>query len=170
MKVFSVCGIKQSGKTTTIECIIRELTARGYRVGSVKEIHSESFTIDPDPDSNTRRHRSVGAGLVTARGLYETDLLFPEKLSIDKILSFYEGEYDWVVMEGVSDMPIPTIITAHGEEDLMEKWDDKVFCVSGCIAARIYEFRGVPAIDAISSIAELVDFLQANVREWPYNQ
>ena len=168
MKVFSVCGIKQSGKTTTIECIIRELTARGYSVGSVKEIHSESFAIDPDPDSNTRRHRSAGAGLVTARGLYETDMLFPGKLSIEKILSFYEGEYDWVAMEGVSGTPIPTIITAHGEDDLEEKLSDKTLCVSGRITARIKEYRGLPAIDATTSVSQLVDFLEANVREWKY--
>ena len=167
MKAFSVCGITKSGKTTTVESIIRELRSRGYRVGSVKEIHFEGFAIDPDPISNTRRHRMAGAGLVTARGLYETDLLFPGKLSIEKILSFYEGEYDWVVMEGVSDATVPAIVTARGEDDLNEKWSGMTFCVSGPIAAKIKEYRGVPAIDATTNVEGLVDFLETNVRDWP---
>jgi len=167
MKVFSVCGITQSGKTTTVENIIRELRTRGYRVGSVKEIHFEGFAIDPDPASNTRRHRMALAELVTARGFNETDLLFPGKLSIEKILSFYQGEYDWVAMEGVSDAPVPVIVTAHNEEDLNEKWSAMTICVSGRIAADIKEYRSVPAIDATTNITTLVDFLEANVREWP---
>ena len=46
MKLFSVIGITKSGKTTTIENIIRELRKRRYTVGSVKEIHFEAFAID----------------------------------------------------------------------------------------------------------------------------
>ena len=167
MKVFSVCGVSQSGKTTTAEKIIRELRSRGYRVGSVKEIHFEDFAIDPDPDSNTRRHRMAGAGLVTARGIYETDLLFPGKLGIEKILSFYEGEYDWVVMEGVPDASVPVVVTARTMSDLKEKWSSLAICVSGRIAAQIDTYHRAPAIDAGTNAAELVDFLETSIREWP---
>ena len=163
MKVLSVCGITQSGKTTTVENIIRELTARGYRLGSVKEIHFENFTIDPDPASNTRRHRAAGAELVCARGNNETDLLFPQKLPLQKILDFYEPDYDYVVLEGVSDTPIPTIVTAHSKEDLAQKWSAMAFCVSGRIAAQIAEYNGVPAIDATTDIKQLVDLIELKV-------
>jgi molybdopterin-guanine dinucleotide biosynthesis protein B len=46
MKVFSVIGLSKSGKTTTIENIIKELRRRNYTVGSVKEIHFEKFKMD----------------------------------------------------------------------------------------------------------------------------
>ena len=163
MKVLSVCGISKSGKTTTVESIIRELTARGYRVGSVKEIHFEAFAIDPDPQSNTRRHRAAGAQLVCARGMNETDLLFEEMLPAAKILEFYEKDYDWVVMEGVSDICVPTIVTAHNEDDLAEKWSDMAFCVSGRISSRIEKYRGTPAIDATADIKRLVDLIELKV-------
>ncbi|MCL2201913.1 MAG: molybdopterin-guanine dinucleotide biosynthesis protein MobB [Oscillospiraceae bacterium] len=165
MKVLSICGITKSGKTTTIENIIRELTARGYKVGSVKEIHNESFAIDPNPRSNTNRHRSVGARLVTARGNSETDILFQEKLPAHKILEFYEKDYDWVVMEGVSDICIPTIVTAHAEEDLSMKFTGMTFCVSGRISAEIEQYKGVPAIDATTEIKKLVDLIELRVYE-----
>ena len=163
MKVLSVCGISQSGKTTTIENIIRELSKRGYRVGSVKEIHFETFAIDPDPKSNTRRHRAAGAKLVSARGLNETDILYDEKLPMHRILEFYDRDYDWVVLEGVSDIPVPTIITAHNEDGLNNIWSDMVFCVSGRVAAQIKEYRDVPAIDATTDIKKLVDLIELKV-------
>ena len=46
MKVFSVVGYSKSGKTTTIEQIIKELKKRNYSVGSVKDIHFEGFHLE----------------------------------------------------------------------------------------------------------------------------
>ena len=92
MKVISICGISDSGKTTTAEHIIKELRRRGYSVGSVKEIHYDQFKMDTE-GSNTDRHRRAGSQLVTARGKYETDILFQEKLPIRDILSFYDFDY-----------------------------------------------------------------------------
>jgi len=169
MKLLSVCGISGSGKTTTIEHIIAELTKRGYRVGSVKEIHFEAFEIDPDPKSNTHRHRKAGARLVCARGLNETDLLFPEKLPMEKILSFYEGDYDWVIMEGVTDIPVPTIVTASTAEAVKERLNDMVFCISGRLSSEIHEeikvgsFSGVPVVNATTDITRLVDLIEKKV-------
>lgn len=163
MKVFSVCGITGSGKTTTVEHLIAELVRRGHRVGSVKEIHFEAFAIDPSPTSNTHRHRKAGAQLVTARGYFETDLLYPEKLPMRKLLSFYEGEYDYVVLEGVDDIPIPTIVAAHEQDDLDAKWSDYTFCVSGRIADRIEGHRGMPAISALQDPVALADLVERRV-------
>jgi len=74
-----------TGKTTTIENVINELKKRRYSVGSVKEIHYEDFAIDKE-GTNTYRHSQAGAELVTARGYNETDILYKERLSLQKIL------------------------------------------------------------------------------------
>lgn len=131
MKVFSVVGITQSGKTTTIENIIKELKKRGYSVGSVKEIHFEAFAIDTE-GTNTYRHREAGSELVTAMGNNETDVLYQEKLPIRELLKLYD--HDYVVLEGVEDQNIPKIISAHDAEGIHDKLDDLVFAVSGRIA------------------------------------
>jgi len=162
MKVFSVVGYSKSGKTATIELVIGELVRRGYKVGSVKEIHSEGFEIDGNPASNTNRHRKAGSGLVTARGLNETDVMFPEKLDARKIFSLYDG-FDYVVCEGVRDYPIPTIMTAATVEDLEPKWSDYAFCVSGKIADEIDEYKGVPAISAMVDVVALTDLIEEKV-------
>lgn len=162
MKVFSVIGYTQSGKTTTIEKIIKELRKRNYTVGSVKDIHYEKFEIDTD-DSNTHRHKVAGSQLVTARGFYETDILFGEKLNIYDILKYYD--YDYVVLEGVRDINAPKIITAVKEQDIDDRLDYSTFLISGKIADRIQEYKGIKALSAMDDIEKLVDFIEENTFE-----
>lgn len=123
MKVVSVIGITDSGKTTTIENIIKELRLRNYTVGTVKEIHFHNFKMDVE-GTNTDRHKKAGSQLVTARGENETDILFQEKLSIAKILSFYN--HDYVILEGVREISIPKILTAHNINGIEDRLDETV--------------------------------------------
>ncbi len=162
MKIFSVFGITQSGKTTTIENIIRELKKRRYSVGSLKEIHFEEFAIDRE-GSNTHRHKLAGSELVTARGYYETDILFPTRLSIEKILKFYDQDY--VVFEGVTDYNMPKILTAHSIEEIAERFDASVFAISGKISTKLNDYKGIPVINSMENITGLVDLIEEKVYE-----
>jgi molybdopterin-guanine dinucleotide biosynthesis protein B len=162
MKVFSVFGITQSGKTTTIEKIIREFRKRRYSVGSVKEIHYEQFAIDKD-GTNTHRHLMAGSQLVTARGCKETDVLFQRMLRIEEILRFYN--HDFVVLEGVTDCNVPKIVTAHNTVELDERIDDTVFAISGRIANDLIEYKGIPVISAVEDIERLADLVERKVFE-----
>lgn len=160
MKVLSVIGTTQTGKTTTIENIIKELRRRKYTVGSVKEIHFEEFAIDVE-GTNTYRHRQAGSQLVTARGHYETDILFQEKISMDELLRFYD--HDFVILEGVTDANVPRIITAIDEEGIEEKYDELVLCISGVISNSKTEYKGLPIINSVDNIEKLVDFIEDKV-------
>ncbi len=162
MKVFSVFGITQSGKTTTIEKIITELRKRNYSVGSVKEIHYEQFAIDTI-GSNTDRHKKAGSQLVTAKGMHETDILFQESLPIDKIMEFYD--YDYLVLEGVRDANVPKIITAHTKEEVDERIDDSVFLLSGRMGDICNEYRGIQSISPYNDIEKIVDIIEDKVCE-----
>lgn len=162
MKVFSVLGITKSGKTTTIENIIKELKKRKYTVGSIKDIHFEKFAIDQE-GTNTHRHKMAGSELVTARGYYETDVLFPKRLSVNEILRFYNQEY--VVLEGVEDTNAPKIITAHTIEEIDERLDDTVFAISGRISNELQNYKGIPVINSIKDIEKLVDLIEDKVYE-----
>ena len=169
MKIFSVFGVSGSGKTTTIELLIRELIRRGYTVGSVKDIHFEGFAIDT-PGTNTHRHKQAGANPVTARGLNETDILFTGKLSIDEILRFYRDK-DFVILEGVREAGIPAILTASTGEshELDEQITPFVFAISGRIASessKINEDHGLPAIDATADIAALANLVEHKVYDY----
>jgi len=162
MKIFSVYGFTGSGKTTTIENIIKELKRRRYTVGSVKEIHYEEFAIDT-AGSNTNRHRKAGAELVTARGYFETDILFPEKLPVERLLSFYDQEF--VVLEGVTDYNLPKILAAKSIEEIEERIDESVFAISGRISNEIQSYKGIPVINSMDRVTELVDLIEEKVFE-----
>lgn len=164
MKAIAVNGITKSGKTTVCETIIKGLRRRGYTVGSVKEIHFEGFAIDPDPTTNTRRHRAAGSQLVTARGICETDFLYQSKLSIEEILKHYD--HDYVVLEGVTDCNVPRIITAHTIDEVQKQVDGRVAAVSGVLANTCDEVvLGLPVFHALHNPEALVDFAEKHAFE-----
>ncbi len=160
MKVFSVVGTSLTGKTTTIENIIQELRKRRYSIGSVKDIHYEKFAIDTE-GTNTDRHYKAGSQLVTARGIYETDILFKNRLSIKDILRFYD--HDFVVLEGVEDFVAPKIICASTTDEIDDKLDATAIAISGKIANKINEYRGIPAVNALEEPVLLVDLIEKQV-------
>ncbi|MDF2677194.1 MAG: mobB2 [Bacillota bacterium] len=157
MKVFSVIGISDSGKTTTIEKIIKELIKRNYTVGTVKEIRSHDFKMDVE-GTNTFTHKQAGSSLVTVRGSNETDIMHQERMSVNDILKCYSQ--DFVILEGVRDTSAPKIVTAHDQEGIESRFDETVFAISGRIAAEIQEYKGLPAINAMTDIEKLVDLIE----------
>lgn len=59
MKVYGVIGWKNSGKTSLMERLVAEITARGFSVSTVKHVHHD---VDLDqPGKDTYRHRQAGA-------------------------------------------------------------------------------------------------------------
>lgn len=163
MKVFSVYGYSKSGKTTTVECLIKELIRRNYTVGTVKDIHYEDFAIDT-AGSNTDRHRKAGAELVTARGLYETDIMFKVRLPVQEILKYYTQ--DFVILEGVTDFDVPKILCASNPEDVAKRMDSSVFVLCGVITNEISCYKDIPVINAVKDIERLADLVEKAAGEW----
>ncbi len=58
-RVIGVAGFKNSGKTTLVEKLVRALTAKGYRIATVKHAH-HSFDMDHE-GRDSYRHRMAGA-------------------------------------------------------------------------------------------------------------
>ncbi len=159
MKAIAVIGTSDSGKTAVCETIIRTLRARGYTVGSVKEIHHAGFALDSDPTEDTGRHRAAGSQLVTARAVHETDILYPSKLPVPEILRHYD--HDYVILEGVSDCNVPRILTAHSIEEVQERADGRNIAVSGILAdTGLKDWQGLPVFNALREPEALADFVE----------
>ena len=62
MKVFGIVGWKNAGKTSLIERLVTEITARGFTVSTLKHAH-HNFDVD-QPGKDSYRHRHAGAGEV----------------------------------------------------------------------------------------------------------
>ncbi|MCL1982209.1 MAG: molybdopterin-guanine dinucleotide biosynthesis protein B [Clostridiales bacterium] len=162
MKVFCVCGVSGSGKTTTIEKIIEELKKRGNSVGSIKDIHAQKFSFDT-PGKNTWRHREAGAEMVAARGMAETALMIPKRVEIPELLKWFS--HDFVVIEGGRDEGFPKILTASSVQEINERLDESVFAVSGVVAGQGISLDGTPVINALTDAEKLVDLIELSVRE-----
>ncbi len=62
MKVFGITGWKNSGKTTLVARLVENLSARGFKVSTIKHAHCD-FDIDK-PGSDSHTHRQAGASQV----------------------------------------------------------------------------------------------------------
>jgi molybdopterin-guanine dinucleotide biosynthesis adapter protein len=62
MRRLHIVGRKNSGKTTLMVDLVAHLTARGFRVGTIKHTHHQHELDTPGKDSH--RHRTAGAAVV----------------------------------------------------------------------------------------------------------
>ena len=108
--ILSVVGRSNSGKTTLLEKLIRELSARGRRVGTVKHHYHGPVTVDV-PGKDSWRHRQAGACAVA---LLSPETLFvvrdnPPGLSLEAVAHRGLFEVDVVLTEGFKSAPMPKI-------------------------------------------------------------
>jgi molybdopterin-guanine dinucleotide biosynthesis protein B len=101
MRVFGVTGWKNSGKTTLVEALVRELTRRGWQVATVKHAHHD-FDIDKD-GTDSFRHRKAGAKEVAIvsgrRWALMHELREEEEPTLEDVLSRLSPS-DLVLVEG----------------------------------------------------------------------
>jgi len=108
--ILSVVGRSNSGKTTLLEKLIRELSARGRRVGTVKHHYHGPVTVDV-PGKDSWRHRQAGAYAVA---LVSPEMLFvvrdtPPGLSLEALTHLGLFGVDLVLTEGFKSGPMPKI-------------------------------------------------------------
>lgn len=100
-RVFGITGWKNSGKTTLTERLVAALTARGWRVSTVKHAH-HAFDIDQQ-GTDSFRHRQAGAGEVAIvsgkRWALMHELRGEEEPALETILSRL-SPCDIVLVEG----------------------------------------------------------------------
>jgi molybdopterin-guanine dinucleotide biosynthesis adapter protein len=161
-KLIAVVGGKHSGKTTTIEHLITELTGRGYHVGTIKEM-VRIPTIDT-PQTETDRYRKAGAESVVAVPRTETVFFISKRLNVKEILPHLQN-LDYVLLEGFeSEQWLPKIVAAKTAEDAQAYIDGSVVAVSGIIADAEIEEEKIRHIEVLSSMREtkkLADIAEA---------
>ncbi|MHA1616284.1 MAG: molybdopterin-guanine dinucleotide biosynthesis protein B [Candidatus Njordarchaeales archaeon] len=62
--IIAILGHKNSGKTTLIEYLTRELVNKGLKVVTMKHIHHDFFEVDKE-GKDTWRHKRAGATIVS---------------------------------------------------------------------------------------------------------
>ncbi len=160
MKVFSIGGYTQSGKTTTVINLTRELKRRGYRVVTIKDIHAQNFSMESE-GTDTWKHWESSSDVVFARGEEETYQIWHKQLTLNEMLEHISADY--VIIEGMKKSPLPKIICASTENELRELVDGTTFAVSGVITNDLKTFGDIPLLNTNKEIAELADLVEEKV-------
>lgn len=107
--IISIIGISNSGKTTLMEKLIRELKSRNYRIATVKHT-AEEATLDT-PGKDTWRHLQAGsevAVLASESGIVMMKTVTLEN-TLDEIAWLFGEDYDIILAEGFKQGNAPKI-------------------------------------------------------------
>jgi len=152
MKALAVIGYHHTGKTTAVTAIVRYLSGLGYKVATIKDIHSEKFRAD-SPGKNSALHIEAGSIQTVARGLYDTAVVYPYPLPLHDIVPKIEA--DFLIIEGMKDAPMPKIVCAKEPAELDELVDDCTIGISGKISDGTYSHPRLPVLSAIRAEKDL---------------
>jgi molybdopterin-guanine dinucleotide biosynthesis protein B len=152
-KTVSVTGFKNSGKTSVVEALVRELSSRGRRVGTLKHTADD---IDLDtPGKDTSRHRDAGS---VATGILQentTALFIDEKLSIHQAAEKL-GAIDYLVIEGFKTVYTHARIIVPREDGDIEKLSNGLEIATVMIPGSKYTGEALTLDDA-AKIADIVE-------------
>ncbi|MEM2321257.1 MAG: molybdopterin-guanine dinucleotide biosynthesis protein B [Candidatus Bathyarchaeia archaeon] len=163
MRVAAVVGGKNSGKTTIIQHLARELRDRGYRVGSVKEMPNAGW-IDT-PSKETWRYGEAGAEIVVGAAINEIAIFVKRRLPLREIASLLAG-IDYLFLEGFeNERTVVKVIAAKDVAEVQRFYDDLTIAVSGIIAESKEEVEkasafGIPILNCKMETKELADIVE----------
>lgn len=116
MKIVSIVGKKNTGKTSLSVKVIEELTKRGYNVASIKHSH---HTMEMDKENtDTWKHKQAGSKVVVGIGS-TTFFNVRREMDLNRLLFLikYMDDIDFVVIEGFKKYNYPKIITSPNVKD-----------------------------------------------------
>jgi molybdopterin-guanine dinucleotide biosynthesis protein B len=116
MRIVSIVGKKNTGKTSLTVKVIEELTKRGYNVASIKHSH-HSIEMDKE-NTDTWKHKQAGSNLAVGVGS-TTFFNARQEMDLNRILFLLKhfDEFDFVIIEGYKSYNYPKIITSPNVRD-----------------------------------------------------
>lgn len=101
--IIGVYGYQDSGKTTLVESVVRELTAKGLSVASLK--HSPETKDIDEEGKDTWRHRAAGSDPVTLMAADATVVFKRPPMSLTETMTMISSLFspDVLIVEGYKD-------------------------------------------------------------------
>jgi len=143
--IVAAIGRSGSGKTVTIEYLVRQLSAEGYAVGVIKHVHHKGFTIDTE-GKNTWRYAQAGATVVAAVSPDEVAIVkktVQGAEGLDPVIEALRRELlDVIFVEGYRDLiakrgDVLKILTAADDtflQEMLEGTVEPIIAISGIVA------------------------------------
>jgi molybdopterin-guanine dinucleotide biosynthesis protein B len=155
--IVSIVGNSDAGKTTLLEKLIAELTARGYRVGTVKhDVHG--FDIDHE-GKDSWRHKQAGAHTVVISSSVKVAIVkdAEREETLDDLASKYFQDVDLILTEGYKreDKPKIEIFRSGVHETPLFEGDERL----AALVSDTSLDSGVPLFD-LDDTEGLADFVE----------
>ena len=180
--VVAAVGVSGSGKTVTLEYLISQLSAEGYKIGSIKHVPHKGFTMDKE-GTNTWRYAKAGSKVIVAISPEEIDIIKKTEMALnnlDHITALIEQEkLDIIFIEGFHSLitkrkDVPKIITAkeqHGLEQTIEGTSKPIIAITGIIAqnANNPEHKGIPVIKIPEEGQKLIQLIKKQLQKTQTN-
>lgn len=160
MRIYGVIGWKNAGKTSLMERLVAEITARGFSVSTVKHVHHDVDLDQPGKDSF--RHRAAGASEVVLASAHRFALMRehrgPEP-DLSAILARM-APVDLILVEGYKRDAHAKIevFRAEAGHDLIQPSDPLIRAVATDLSLTL----PVPTLD-LNNTAEVADFILSEV-------
>lgn len=160
--VVSIVGKSSTGKTTFLEKLIREITARGYKVATIKHSH-HSISFD-DPKKDSYRHSQAGAAItmVSSTTSFQTIKQLPREFTVDELIRNLNEEYDLILTEGFSRGDAPKVEVHRKEAGPLLEVASNLFAIATDepLDTDVRQF----ALDDVKGVASLIEdmYLQSN--------
>jgi molybdopterin-guanine dinucleotide biosynthesis protein B len=171
MKAIAVVGSKNSGKTTAIEVLTRELTRRGNRIAAVKHIPEPNFTIDMK-GKDTWRFANSGAKTiisVASNEIATIEKVDEESFSLKNILKKCKGN-DIVFLEGFKKLvrknrSIQKIVVIKSEKEALEalKSFKSILAFTGPYSTENLKLK-VPYVNALKNPEKIADIIEKTIK------
>ena len=165
MRLYGVTGWKNNGKTTLVERLVADISARGLVVSTVKHAH-EGFDLDV-PGKDSHRHREAGARQVMVSGGSRWALMHELRGGEEPPLAALLARLD----------PVDLVIVEGYKRDAHRKIEvRRTAAAQGLIAAEDETIRAL-ATDArvdgfdrpqfdLDDISGIADFILADALPW----
>ena len=117
--ILSIVGRSNSGKTTLLEKLIRELTGRGRRIGTIKHHFHGPVEVDI-PGKDSWRHKQAGArtvALVSPQALFIRGDTGSE-WTVERIAYQALFEVELILTEGFKSGPMPKIEVNRAAQEM----------------------------------------------------
>jgi molybdopterin-guanine dinucleotide biosynthesis protein MobB len=172
MPIIAVVGSRQSGKTTTVEALVKGLTQKGYRVATAKHIPEKDFTMDTK-GKDTWKHAQAGAKTILSVAPNELTIIKKEdttKYNLNHIVKILEKEeVDILILEGfrnlvAKDLTVPKIVTAKTSQEILEtsKYFKPVMAFTTPTKLSAKESK-IPMINALKEPEKLIEIVEPRV-------
>ncbi|WP_421930392.1 molybdopterin-guanine dinucleotide biosynthesis protein B [Lysinibacillus halotolerans] len=163
-KILQVVGYQNSGKTTLMERLIREATARGLKVGTIK--HHGHGGIPMSESKDSFRHEQAGAQVTAVEGDGTLRMsIHQNNWNLDDILAIYASfKTDIILIEGYKEEHFSKVVLLRTLEDqaLLEKVSN-IICVIYWPSYPLTKPLEYPTF-SIHDTAQYMEFLMAEMR------